>query len=61
MKDSPESTALANEAWGRVVSKALADVGVKSVVFSPGSRSTPLILGCEAQESHEPPLSLPLV
>ena len=42
------TTAQANDAWGRIVANALVDLGVNSVVFSPGSRSTPLILGCEA-------------
>ena len=47
------TTALANDAWGRSVANALVDLGVKSVVFSPGSRSAPLILGCETQDGLE--------
>jgi 2-succinyl-5-enolpyruvyl-6-hydroxy-3-cyclohexene-1-carboxylate synthase len=50
MNADSQSTARANDAWGRVAAKTLVDLGVKTVVFSPGSRSTPLILGCEVQD-----------
>ena len=43
------STGGANTAFGRAVARDLADLGVKHIVFSPGSRSTPLILACEEE------------
>ena len=53
MNPDSKSTALANEAWGCMVAKSLADLGIGTVVFSPGSRSTPLVLGCENQVGLE--------
>ena len=50
MKADSQSTARANFAWGCAVSKTLVELGVEQVVFSPGSRSTPLVLGCENQD-----------
>ncbi|MEK9634378.1 MAG: 2-succinyl-5-enolpyruvyl-6-hydroxy-3-cyclohexene-1-carboxylic-acid synthase, partial [Opitutae bacterium] len=47
MNSDPQSTARANCAWGYAVAKTLFELGVNHVVFSPGSRSTPLVLGCE--------------
>lgn len=49
MNSDPQSTAKANCAWGYTVAKTLFELGVNHVVFSPGSRSTPLVLGCENQ------------
>ena len=49
MNSDPQSTARANCAWGYAVAKTLFELGVNHVVFSPGSRSTPLVLGCENQ------------
>jgi 2-succinyl-5-enolpyruvyl-6-hydroxy-3-cyclohexene-1-carboxylate synthase len=50
MNADSQSTARANSAWGCVVAKSLLELGVEQVVFSPGSRSTPLVLGCENQD-----------
>ena len=50
MNADSQSTARANSVWGSFMAKTLADLGVKIVVFSPGSRSTPLVLGCENQD-----------
>ncbi len=49
MNSDSQSTARANCAWGYAVAKTLFELGVRHVVFSPGSRSTPLVLGCENQ------------
>ena len=49
MNSDPQATARANCAWGYAVAKTLFELGVNHVVFSPGSRSTPLVLGCENQ------------
>ena len=49
MNADSQSTAQANWAWGCAVAKTLVELGVEQVVFSPGSRSTPLVLGCENQ------------
>ena len=49
MNADSQSTARANCAWGCAVAKTLFELGVEQVVFSPGSRSTPLVLGCENQ------------
>ncbi len=40
-----ETTAKANHIWGEVVAQTLHELGVTNVFFSPGSRSTPLVLG----------------
>ena len=42
-----ESTAQANFVWGDVVARTLHELGVSMVFFSPGSRSTPLVLALE--------------
>ena len=49
MTSPSPSTGGANTAFGRAVARDLADLGVKHIVFSPGSRSTPLILACEEE------------
>ncbi len=51
MNPNLESTAQANFAWGQVVAQTLYELGVVTVFFSPGSRSTPLILGFERHPS----------
>jgi len=53
MNADSQSTARANWAWGCAVAKTLLELGVEKVVFSPGSRSTPLVLGCENQNGLE--------
>ena len=42
-----ENTALSNITWGEVVAQTFYELGVSNVFFSPGSRSTPLVLGLE--------------
>jgi len=42
-------TATSNFIWGHLTAKGLADLGINTVFFSPGSRSTPLIIGCEKE------------
>lgn len=42
-----ETTAQANYLWGIAVAHTLAELGLRQVFFSPGSRSTPLVLGFE--------------
>src|SRR5210317_878104 len=49
MTSVPDSPAKANFFWGHTVARSLADIGVEVVFFSPGSRSTPLVLGCEQE------------
>ncbi|MBT3635362.1 MAG: 2-succinyl-5-enolpyruvyl-6-hydroxy-3-cyclohexene-1-carboxylic-acid synthase [Opitutae bacterium] len=50
MNADSQSTARANCTWGCAVAKTLLELDVGQVVFSPGSRSTPLVLGCENQD-----------
>ena len=50
MNDVLHSVANSNFLWGHCISRGLADLGVRQVFFSPGSRSTPLVLGCEREE-----------
>ena len=50
MTSTFKQTAEANFLWGHLVARGLADLGVTSVFFSPGSRSTPLIIGCEKEK-----------
>lgn len=45
-----EQTAKANFVWGHLLAQGLADLGVTTIFFSPGSRSTPLIIGCEKED-----------
>ena len=47
MNQDSESIAQANVAWGNIVAETLFESGISQVFFSPGSRSTPLILGFE--------------
>src|SRR5210317_1795588 len=49
MTSVPDSPAKANFFWGQTVARSLADIGLEVVFFSPGSRSTPLVLGCEQE------------
>jgi len=49
MTAEPDPTAHANYLWGHTTARGLADLGVDVVFFSPGSRSTPLVLGCESE------------
>ena len=50
MTATSEQTAEANFLWGHLVSHGLSDLGVTTVFFSPGSRATPLIIGCEKEK-----------
>lgn len=47
MKQSYESISQANYAWGDILASTLYELKVTNIFFSPGSRSTPLILGLE--------------
>ncbi len=49
MTASSKQTVKANFLWGNLIAKGLADLGVTTVFFSPGSRSTPIIMGCELE------------
>lgn len=49
MIDTSEQTARANFLWGQATAQGLADMGVEQVFFSPGSRSTPLVVSCERE------------
>ena len=46
---SSEQNIKANFLWGNLIAKGLADLGITTVFFSPGSRSTPIIMGCELE------------
>ena len=50
MSSSSEQPSKANFIWGHLIARGLADLGVTTVFFSPGSRSTPLIIGCEREQ-----------
>jgi len=50
MTSTSEQTAEANFLWGHLIARGLADLGISTVFFSPGSRSTPLIIGCEKEK-----------
>jgi 2-succinyl-5-enolpyruvyl-6-hydroxy-3-cyclohexene-1-carboxylate synthase len=50
MTSTSEQTAEANFLWGHLVACGLSDLGITTVFFSPGSRSTPLIIGCEKEK-----------
>jgi 2-succinyl-5-enolpyruvyl-6-hydroxy-3-cyclohexene-1-carboxylate synthase len=50
MTSTSEQTAEANFLWGHLVARGLSDLGTTTVFFSPGSRSTPLIIGCEKEK-----------
>jgi len=50
MTSTSEQTAEANFLWGHLVARGLSDLGITTVFFSPGSRSTPLIIGCEKEK-----------
>ena len=51
MKFDPELTAQANFNWGKIVANSLDKLGINDVFFSPGSRSTPLIIGFERNKN----------
>ena len=51
MNPNSESTAQANFIWGEIVAHTLHELGITQVFFSPGSRSTPLILGLERHQN----------
>ena len=53
MNESSLTNARATQAWGTTLARTLLAIGVRYVVFSPGSRSTPLILACEACKGLE--------
>jgi 2-succinyl-5-enolpyruvyl-6-hydroxy-3-cyclohexene-1-carboxylate synthase len=53
MNESSLTNARATQAWGTTLARTLSAIGVRHVVFSPGSRSTPLILACEACKGLE--------
>ena len=53
MNEASLTNARATQAWGTTLSRTLSAIGVRYVVFSPGSRSTPLILACEACKGLE--------
>jgi 2-succinyl-5-enolpyruvyl-6-hydroxy-3-cyclohexene-1-carboxylate synthase len=53
MNESSLTNARATQAWGTTLARTLSAIGVRYVVFSPGSRSTPLILACEASKGLE--------
>lgn len=50
MTDDLDCIANSNFLWGHCIGRGLADLGVRQVFFSPGSRSTPLVLGCEREK-----------
>ncbi|MBT7649927.1 MAG: 2-succinyl-5-enolpyruvyl-6-hydroxy-3-cyclohexene-1-carboxylic-acid synthase [Opitutae bacterium] len=47
MNQDEELIAQANQSWGEIVARTLYELGVFNIFFSPGSRSTPLVLGFE--------------
>ena len=47
MKQTPEEIAHANLAFGAYFAKTLPILGVEKIFFSPGSRSTPMVIGVE--------------
>ena len=47
MKQTPEEIAHANMAFGAYFAKTLSILGVEKIFFSPGSRSTPMVIGVE--------------
>ena len=53
MNQGSESIAKSNQAWGQIVADTLHDLGISTVFFSPGSRSTPLVLGFERHAEIE--------
>jgi len=48
-----EETGNANHLWGIILADALYELGIQQVFFSPGSRSTPLVLALEDHEHIE--------
>jgi 2-succinyl-5-enolpyruvyl-6-hydroxy-3-cyclohexene-1-carboxylate synthase len=53
MKQDSESIAKSNHAWGQIVASTLHELGISKVFFSPGFRSTPLVLGLERHAGIE--------
>ncbi len=53
MNLSEEETGHANHLWGIILADALYELGIHQVFFSPGSRSTPLVLALENHERIE--------
>ena len=53
MKQHPNDIAKANSLLGYNFAKTLEKIGIKNIFFSPGSRSTPLILGIERHSNIE--------
>ena len=47
MKQSPDEIAYANMSFGSYFAKTLKLLGVEKIFFSPGSRSTPMVIGIE--------------
>ena len=53
MNLSEEETGHANHLWGIILADALYELGIDQVFFSPGSRSTPLVLALENHQRIE--------
>ena len=53
MNQDSESIAKSNQAWGQIVADTFHELGISTVFFSPGSRSTPLVLGFERHTEIE--------
>ena len=53
MNQDSVSIAKSNQAWGQIVAETLHELGISTVFFSPGSRSTPLVLGFERNSEIE--------
>ena len=47
MNQEDRETGQSNHLWGKLVANALFQFGIRKVFFSPGSRSTPLLIGFE--------------
>ncbi len=47
MKETPDEIARANFVFGACFAKTLSRLGLQTIYFSPGSRSTPLVIGIE--------------
>ena len=53
MNQDSESIAQANVAWGNIVAETLFESEYHRFFFSPGSRSTPLVLGFEKHPKNK--------